>query len=94
MKYNMYNNKQNILEAENFLRANHRLEGGILINPDGIFDSDATEAVLLFQRQNGLDRTGIIDYETWVLLEENARIICSETGCLIELNNSHGFQGD
>ncbi|MBQ4145345.1 MAG: peptidoglycan-binding protein [Clostridia bacterium] len=91
MKYNMYNNRQNVLEAEYFLRANHRLEGGTLINADGIFDSDATDAVLLFQRQNGLDRTGIIDYTTWVLLEENARAICNETGCLIELNNSHNF---
>ncbi len=83
MKFNMFDHRQNVLEAETFLRSNTRLEGGTLINPDGVFDEETTDAVILFQRQNGLDITGIIDYETWVLLEETARALCIEEPCLL-----------
>lgn len=82
MKYNMYDTRQNILEAEIFLRANHRLEGGTLINPDGIFEEETTQAVLLFQRQNALPQTGEINFATWNLLAETAGAICTETFCL------------
>ncbi len=84
MKFNMFDHRQNVLEAESFLRANHRLEGGTLINPDGLFDADTTEAVILFQRQNGIPVTGVIDYENWTLLAENADAICLETFCLLK----------
>lgn len=90
MKYNMYDTRQNILEAESFLRANHRLEGGILINPDGLFEEETTQAVLLFQRQNGLPQTGEIDFATWTLLAETADAICTETFCL--LNHPNRFE--
>ena len=59
MKYNQYDNRQNVLELQTMLRANHLLEGGIFINPDGIFDSNTTEAVKLFQRQNGMKSLGL-----------------------------------
>ncbi len=85
MKFNMYDSRQNVLEAESFLRANHRLEGGILINPDGLFEEETTQAVLLFQRQNGLPQTGEIDFATWTLLSQTAGEICLEDFCL--LNN-------
>ena len=84
MKFNMYDHRQNVLEAESFLRANHRLEGGILINPDGIFEEETTRAVSLFQRQNGLPETGIIDFATWTLLAETADAICLEDFCLLK----------
>ncbi|MBO5364687.1 MAG: peptidoglycan-binding protein [Clostridia bacterium] len=82
MKFNMYDQRQNVLEAESFLRANQRLEGGILINPDGLFEEETTQAVLLFQRQNGLPQTGVIDFATWTLLSETADAICLEDFCL------------
>lgn len=82
MKYNMYDTHRNIFEAETFLRANHRLEGGTLVNPDGIFEENTEEAVLLFQRQNGLPQTGVIDFTTWTLLVETADAICTETFCI------------
>ena len=85
MKYNLYDNRQNVLELQYFLRANHLLEGGTLINPDGIFDSNTTEAVRLFQRQNGIAVTGIADYETWTLLAETAAALCEESPCTIIL---------
>lgn len=83
MKYNMYDHRQNVLELQTFLRANHLLEGGVLINPDGIFDSATTEAVKLFQRQNGMEITGVVDYPTWVLLSENAEQLCKEVPCIV-----------
>ena len=85
MKFNMYDSRQNVLEVESFLRANHQLEGGILINPDGLFEEETTQAVLLFQRQNGLPQTGEIDFTTWALLSETATDLCLENFCL--LNN-------
>ncbi len=89
MKHNMYDTRQNVLEAESFLRANHRLEGGVLINPDGLFDEETTRAVMLFQRQNGLPQTGVIDFTTWNLLSETADALCLETFCLLRDVNRH-----
>lgn len=83
MKYNIYDHRQNVLELQGLLRANHLLEGGVLINPDGIFDSNTTDAVKLFQQQNGLDITGVADYPTWVLLVENADELCTEVPCIV-----------
>jgi peptidoglycan hydrolase-like protein with peptidoglycan-binding domain len=83
MKYNLYDNRRNVLELQHLLRANHLLEGGILINPDGIFDATTTAAVRQFQQQNGMEITGIVDYATWLLLVENADELCEEIPCLI-----------
>ena len=83
MKHNIYDNRQNVLELQSFLRANHLLEGGIIINPDGIFDSATTEAVKLFQQQNGLEITGAVNYPTWELLARNAELLCVENKCLL-----------
>lgn len=83
MKHNMNDNRQNVLELQSFLRANNLLEGGIVINPDGIFDSATTTAVRLFQRQNGLEETGRVDYATWTMLADNAALLCAENGCLL-----------
>ncbi len=83
MKHSMYDHRQNVLELQTYLRANHLLEGGPLINPDGLFDSTTTEAVRLFQRQNGLAVTGIVDYVTWLWLVENSRQLCNESHCLL-----------
>lgn len=85
MKYNLYDHRQNVLELQNMLRANHLLEGGVLINPDGIFDPNTTAAVRLFQQQNGIRVTGIADYDTWTLLVETAASLCRENLCTIVL---------
>ena len=77
MKHSMYDHRQNVLELQTYLRANPLLEGGPLITPDGLFDSPTTEAVRLFQRQNGLAVTGIVDYVTWLWLVENSRLLCN-----------------
>lgn len=78
MRYHMHNHRQNVFELQFFLRANYKLEGGILINPDGIYGSETTAAVKLFQRQNGIEETGNTDYETWELLRQNAELIDNE----------------
>jgi len=83
MKWKLYDHRQNVLELQNLLRANHLLEGGILINPDGIFDSATTAAVRQFQTQNGITVTGVVDFETWQLLVETSADICSDTPCLV-----------
>lgn len=82
MKYNLRNHRRNVLELQTMLRANHLLEGGILINPDGIFAAETAEAIRLFQRQNGLEITGIADFPTWNLLAQNTKDLCKEVPCL------------
>ncbi len=39
-----------------------------LINIDGIYGPETTEAVLAAQRLGGREATGIVDYETWMWL--------------------------
>ncbi len=85
MKYNLYDHRQNVLELQQLLRANHLLEGGILINPDGIFDAATTAAVKQFQLQNGMAVTGVVDFPTWKLLTETAADVCQDAPCLILL---------
>lgn len=88
MKYNMHNHRQNVFEAEVFLRRNHLLEGGPLTNPDGLFSVETTAAVELFQRQNEIPITGIIDFETWTKLAETWRALCLENPRLIDLGQT------
>ncbi len=78
MKHHFHDHRRNVLELQWFLRANHRLEGGVLINPDGIYGKETTAAVKLFQRQNGMDETGNADYQTWEVLRQNAEFINNE----------------
>ena len=83
MKYNMYHHRQNVLELQNLLRLNHLFQegGGPLVNPDGFFDINTTNAIKLFQQENGMNVTGEVDYPTWILLTENAAVICDEVHC-------------
>ena len=37
----------------------------IIENPTGLFDSNTTKAVKVFQKVFGLSQTGIVDYKTW-----------------------------
>ena len=72
MTTNIYNREQNIRELQIALRNLHRnLKAVPLINPDGIFGSETTAAVLAAQEFFGIPRTGEADFETWTLLFDN-----------------------
>ncbi len=60
-------NRNNISELQRYLRElHHDTNGAIrLVNPDGIYGSETTEAVADFQRMNGLPVTGRTDNATW-----------------------------
>lgn len=71
MRYDMRDMKQNIYELELMLRAFMMEEDDFpIVNPDSTFVSGTTRAVREFQRRNGLEETGIVDYFTWVKLYE------------------------
>ena len=59
-----------VFEAQSYLRNIGRLDSDISrVVPDGIFATETTDAVKSFQKKNGLDETGIIDFELWELLK-------------------------
>lgn len=71
MKTLMYDRRQNVFELQSGLRYLHSIEESIpLINPDGIFGNETTEAVLAVQRFFAVPETGIVDFETWELIFE------------------------
>lgn len=60
-------NRNNISELQRYLREIHHDTNGAvrLVNPDGIYGNETTEAVADFQRMNGLPVTGRTDNATW-----------------------------
>lgn len=78
MKYSMYDHRRNVLEIQSCLRRIYFSDGGIKINPDGIFDAMTAQAIGLFQRQHGLGETGIVDYSTWQELMKAAHGVFEE----------------
>lgn len=60
-------NRNNISELQRYLREIHHDTNGAvrLVNLDGIYGSETTEAVADFQRMNGLPVTGRTDNATW-----------------------------
>ena len=60
-------NRNNISELQRYLRElHHDTDGAIrLVNPDGIYGIETTEAVADFQRIHGLAVTGRTDNATW-----------------------------
>ena len=66
MKTSIYDRGQNVFEVQHILREYYKRHGDIpLINPDGIFGSETTEAVKALQHILGMEATGIVDYPTW-----------------------------
>lgn len=62
----IYDNRQNIFELQVMLRRIHFENGTVdLINPDGLFGKETTEAVVQAQRIAGLSETGKVNFETW-----------------------------
>ncbi len=72
MTTSIYDNEQNVFELQMALRSlRQTLKTMPLINPDGFFGAETTEAVISAQEFFGLPQTGIVDYETWRLIFEN-----------------------
>ena len=66
MKTSIYDRGQNVFEVQHILREYYKSHGDIpLINPDGIFGPETTEAVKALQHIFGMEATGIVDYPTW-----------------------------
>lgn len=63
----------NIRQIQRALRILHKSGEDIpVVFEDGIFGEETEKAVLAFQKLNNLPQNGIVDYDTWVLLMENA----------------------
>ena len=63
----------NIRQIQRALRILHKNGEDIpIVFEDGIFGEETERAILAFQTQNGLVPSGIVDYDTWVLLMESA----------------------
>ena len=63
----------NIRQIQRALRILHKnLEDIPAVFEDGIFGEETERAVIAFQAQNGLLPNGVVDYETWVALMEEA----------------------
>lgn len=73
---NRTNKNSPVTEIQKMLRAISLGGGNIpLINPDGIYGRETSEAVRIFQRNLGLPTTGKVDFTTWNALKlaaENA----------------------
>ena len=63
----------NIRQIQHALRILHKNGEDIPnVYEDGIFGEETEKGIIAFQAQNGLSPTGIVDYDTWVLLMEKA----------------------
>ena len=63
----------NIRQIQRALRILHKNGEDIpKVYEDGIFGEETEKGIIAFQAQNGLSPTGIVDYDTWVLLMEKA----------------------
>lgn len=69
----MLDNRQNVRELQEFLRALYFENDELLINPDGLYGAETAAAVRHFQSENNLDVTGKMDYATWEHLRRAAK---------------------
>ena len=66
-------NEFNIRQIQRALRILHKNGEDIpVVYEDGIFGPETERGVIVFQKQNGLEPNGIVDYKTWVRLMEKA----------------------
>ncbi len=66
MAISMQNTRSDIYELQYYLRVIQIAMGdNTLINPDGIYGAETTEAVRRFQQEFGLPVTGTVDTATW-----------------------------
>lgn len=66
--YRIYDRPEAIRSVQRYLR----LAGNpdIFVAPSGVFDENTRLSVIDFQSRNQLDPTGVVDYETFVILYE------------------------
>ncbi len=65
-----------IEELQRYLQSIQRERQGFTTVPaDGIFGGNTADAVLQFQRQEGLPANGVVDHDTWNAIAEVARDI-------------------
>ena len=63
----------NIRQIQRALRIFHKNGEDIpIVYEDGVFGEETEKGIIAFQAQNGLSPSGIVDYDTWVLLMEKA----------------------
>lgn len=68
--------RESTYTVQRYLRTLHTVDPAIpLINPDGIYGPETTEAAKAFQQKNDLPVTGNVDFETWELLREQAAFV-------------------
>jgi len=53
--------------------------------PDGIFSEETRREVENFQRQNGLEVTGVVDYATWEAIKEAERMVIFESSLPVQV---------
>ena len=72
MTTNMNNHRANVYELQKFLRTIKLVDQKTtnLINPDGIYGSETTDAVREFQKEHSLPITGEADFATWTRIYE------------------------
>ena len=70
---NLYYRKDDLMKGEDVLQCQERLvlKGYNPGTPDGVYGKKSRDAVILFQRANGLEADGIVGQKTWGKLWEN-----------------------
>ncbi len=63
----------NIRQIQKALRILYKNGENIpIVYEDGVFGEETERAVIAFQTQNGLEPTGVVNYDTWTKLMESA----------------------
>lgn len=60
---------------QNLRNIEKSISGAPSLIPDGIYSDETKKAVEAFQRRQGLDATGVVNYETWDKLIRESRIV-------------------
>lgn len=71
----IYDDRNNIYELQTMLREISKKHRDVpLINPDGIYGEDTTNAVLQVQKIAGLPQSGEVDFNTWKIIVDFSKI--------------------
>lgn len=75
------NNRSDVYELQTYLRTIQLVNGATnLLNPDGIYGRETTEAVMSFQIANNIPATGRVDSRTWERIFEEYLIAEEKLG--------------
>ncbi|MBO7196879.1 MAG: peptidoglycan-binding protein [Clostridia bacterium] len=70
--YRVYDKEEAIRQVQIYL--SKALDANIFVAPTGVYDENTRLAVIAFQKQIGINPSGVVDYETFTLLYERYRI--------------------